>query len=464
MDHNTPHIQPVTPLRVPHRLIGTLARVPHLLIAALARVPHSSQPHRDEWDNRTSDPLSFPRRKYLLALAILIATTFPAQAQWDIKESHTTASLRGIHNVGGGVAWASGTEGTVLRTEDGGYLWQGCATPPGAEKLDFRGIQAFDENTAIVMSSGKGDLSRLYKTTDGCRTWKLVFINPDKEGFWDALQIVPSGFGLNGVLVGDPVNGIIPIFLTTDKGETWRQWNHHDPGSKGACKENPVKAQRDEGLFAASNQSLLFEASIYPTFLFVTGGKSGSRLISSDYSDWDFSFCKTSFHTDSIPFTSKQESSGAFAMATSKWAGGSWLPEKIIVVGGDYKKPDAPSETFLILPRNSRFPLPGLSTQSWLQRPIRSTTPPHGYRSAVAFDPTTKTWITVGPNGTDISRDDGRNWSPLKPTAAEPQDADKNWNALSLPFVVGPKGRIGKLRDNAIATAASSKEEKDKKD
>jgi hypothetical protein len=32
----------------------------------------------------------------------------------------------------------------------------------------------------------------------------------------------------------------------------------------------------------------------------------------------------------------------------------------------------------------------------------------------------------------------------------EPADADKNWNALSLPFVVGPDGRIGKLRTNAV--------------
>ena len=100
----------------------------------------------------------------------------------------TTADLRGIDNVGGGVAWASGTNGTVLRTEDGGYLWQACTVPPGAEHLDFRGVQAFDANTAIVMSSGKGDLSRLYKTTDGCQTWKLVFTNPDKDGFWDAVH------------------------------------------------------------------------------------------------------------------------------------------------------------------------------------------------------------------------------------------------------------------------------------
>ena len=79
-------------------------------------------------------------------------------------------------------------------------------------------------------------------------------------------------------------------------------------------------------------------------------------------------------------------------------------------------------------------------------------TPPHGYRSAVAYDPTTKTWITVGPNGTDISTDDGRNWRALKPNLkdSEAPDADKNWNALSLPFVVGPHGRIGKLRTNDL--------------
>ncbi len=120
-------------------------------------------------------------------LVFLLAACGVAHAQWEIQNSGTTADLRGIDNVGGGVAWASGTNGTVLRTEDGGYLWQACAVPPGAEHLDFRGIQAFDANTAIVMSSGKGDLSRLYKTTDGCHTWKLVFTNPDKDGFWDAL-------------------------------------------------------------------------------------------------------------------------------------------------------------------------------------------------------------------------------------------------------------------------------------
>ena len=182
-----------------------------------ARVPHSLQPHRKGWER-----LSLP-----IALALLFLTPALTQAQWDIQDSHTTASLRGIANVGGGVAWASGTEGTVLRTEDGGYLWQGCAIPPGAEKLDFRGIQAFDENTAIVMSSGKGDLSRLYKTTDGCRTWKLLFTNPDKEGFWDAIQFADANqFPADrdfGMLVGDPVEGKLTTFVTFDKGESWKR-------------------------------------------------------------------------------------------------------------------------------------------------------------------------------------------------------------------------------------------------
>ncbi|MGA8741194.1 MAG: hypothetical protein WB561_08415, partial [Terracidiphilus sp.] len=144
-------------------------------------------------------------RTTLTLLAILAATSSTARAQWTLETSNTAADLRGIHSIGGGVAWASGTNGTVLRTEDGGYLWQSCSVPPGAEKLDFRGIQAFDANTAIVMSSGKGDLSRLYKTTDGCHSWTLIFTNPDPEGFWDAMLL--NRFDKDGELLGDPVAG-----------------------------------------------------------------------------------------------------------------------------------------------------------------------------------------------------------------------------------------------------------------
>src|SRR5580698_4607847 len=172
------------------------------------------------WERKSSVlwPKLFGMKRTAALLAFILLAAGTARAQWTIENSGTTANLRGIFNVGGGVAWASGTNGTVLRTEDGGYLWQSCAIPPNAEHLDFRGIQAFDANMAIVMSSGKGDLSRLYKTTDGCHTWKLVFTDPDEDGFFDAIYRAEDK---NLYVLGDPVNGAFPIFTSEEAGESW---------------------------------------------------------------------------------------------------------------------------------------------------------------------------------------------------------------------------------------------------
>ena len=368
----------------------------------------------------------------LAAFAFLpIATT--AHAQWEIEESHTTASLRGIHNVGGGVAWASGTGGTVLRTEDGGYLWQTCSIPlagtkDSAEKLDFRGIQAFDENTAIVMSSGPGDQSRLYKTTDGCQTWKLLFTNPDKDGFWDALQLSAGSGLLSGPLVGDPVDGKFPLW--------WIVPDYPSP----ANSKQWLPAHQGEAAFAASNTALVAYSE---SFWLATGGTGGAHVIRNvvhggDEIGW------VSYPSVDVPVGQHTSSSGVFSLAFS--VVGKPHPSQMrkgVAVGGDYLKPNDTNET-------AAFTVDG--GRRW----TASKTPPHGYRSAVAYDPTTKTWITVGPNGTDISTDDGRNWRPLTPTPQDAPDADKNWNALSLPFVVGPHGRIGKLRTNALPATAGA--------
>ena len=372
----------------------------------------------------------------LALAAILLATT--AQAQFQIQDSHTTASLRGIHSIGNGVAWASGTEGTVLRTTDEGATWQRCATPPDAEKLDFRGIQAFDQNTAIVMSSGKGDLSRLYKTTDACKTWKLVFTNPDKEGFFDAIKFPNSRLGY---ILGDPVDlphpsdwdnpepfHVFALYRTTNGGQTFR---FVGPFKNGAGPGQTA--------FAASNSSLFVDP---PYVIFGTGGSSGARIYFDELPDLvtRTTWVEGDFYANStsIPMQASN-SAGIFSMGFRRYPRNRPAThfEAAVAVGGDYRSPDDPHGTAAYA---------GETFTPW--RPAQ--TPPHGYRSAVAYDPTTKTWITVGPNGTDISSDDGRNWTALKPAAQDPSDADKNWNALSLPFVVGPKGRIGKLRPEAL--------------
>jgi hypothetical protein len=351
----------------------------------------------------------------LLLLFIASTGLLPAQqttsGPWVMQSSGTTAGLRGIHAVGGGVAWASGTDGTVLRTEDGGYLWQRCTVPPGAEKLDFRGIWAWDENTAIVMSSGPGDLSRIYKTTDGCSSWKLLYTNPDKDGFWDAMVFSDKN---KGFLLGDPVHGRFVLLFTLDGGKTWTRVNTKflDAGKTKI------------GAFAASNSAMILYGNDLP--IFGTSGPDGPWLYTPDLectmleAAQNFAECLSSglrFEREKLPMAGGSASSGIFALAESGW--------DLTAVGGDYTKPDDTRGTAAAITAWNGLPL------AW----TAAARPPHGYRSAVAKDQADDAWIAVGTNGSDISFD-GETWSPLD---------DGNWNALSLPWVVGPQGRIAKL-------------------
>ncbi len=305
------------------------------------------------------------------------------------------------------MAWASGTDGTVLRTEDGGYLWQRCAVPPGAEKLDFRGVQGWDANNAVVMSSGKGELSRIYRTTDVCSSWKLVVTNPDADGFWDAISVADQK---TLMILGDPVQGRFVVKNTDDGGVKW-------------STERVDLSSAKEGAFAASNSSLIVNWVDDYAF-FGTGSPEGARL----FTDCDGCSEKDrGWKARPMPMFAKGESAGIFSIAYADW-------KRLIAVGGDYRKPD-------VVEGSAAWSNDGGKTWNAAQ------SLPRGFRSAVAYDAATKSWIAVGPNGTDISRDDGRNWQPLKPGPGEAADADREWNALSLPFVVGPKGRIGRLRD-----------------
>ncbi len=358
-------------------------------------------------------------------LLFLLAGFGAAHAQWEMENSGTTADLRGIDNVGGGVAWASGTNGTVLRTEDGGYLWQSCSVPPGAEHLDFRGIQAFDANTAIAMSSGKGDLSRLYETTDGCYKWNQILKNDEEDGFWDALVFQRSDFGYislpdEAMLIGDPLHGR----FDTHFGYKRDHWFVDTAG----CEAKP-----EEAAFAASNSSVVVLG--LTRYVVGTGGKGGPRALISP------KLLKGGVATDpclevEVPMAGGTESAGIFSLALRD-------EQHLVAIGGDYAKPNESSGTAAYSSDAARH---------W----YAAVTPPHGYRSAVAYNADAKTWITVGPNGTDVSTDDGLNWRALHPDPAlhEAPDADRNWNALLLPFVVGPHGRIGKLNPHALAPAS----------
>src|SRR4051794_8873037 len=116
--------------------------------------------------------------KRVLMISLLVLATFltaPGGAgatalTWSPTPTGTEARLRGLSAVSRHVAWASGSQGTVLRTVDGGRSWRQVA-PEGTAALDFRDIEAFDARTAVALSIGEGEASRIYRTTDGGRTW-----------------------------------------------------------------------------------------------------------------------------------------------------------------------------------------------------------------------------------------------------------------------------------------------------
>ena len=124
--------------------------------------------------------------KFLTFLFAIFVTMSSVSAQWQKQEVNTDASFRGLDVVSDKVVWASGTGGTVVRTIDGGKNWD-VIKVPGAEKLDFRDIEAFDANTAYILSIGNGESSRIYKTNDGGKNWNLQFKNSDEKAFFDSI-------------------------------------------------------------------------------------------------------------------------------------------------------------------------------------------------------------------------------------------------------------------------------------
>jgi photosystem II stability/assembly factor-like uncharacterized protein len=149
----------------------------------------------------------------LLLLVIQVIAQFP---HWTQQTSNVNARLRGVSAVNARIAWASGSGSTVLRTDDGGTTWKKLIVTSDA--LDFRDIDAIDENTAYVLSIGNGAASRIYKTVDGGATWVLQFRNEDPKAFLDAMSFWDAD---HGIVIGDSVDGKFYILTTANGGRDW---------------------------------------------------------------------------------------------------------------------------------------------------------------------------------------------------------------------------------------------------
>jgi photosystem II stability/assembly factor-like uncharacterized protein len=314
---------------------------------------------------------------------------------WLEQKTDVKVRLRGVSTLDLKTAWASGNNGTFLRTADGGAHWE-AGTVPSATDLDFRDVHGVDANTAYLMSAGEGEKSRIYKTTDGGKSWILQFTNHDPKAFFDGFAFWDA---THGIAFSDPVDGRFPILRTSNGGVTW----------------TPVPADRlpialpGEAAFAASGSSITVVGQ--KDVWFATGG-AAARVFHSSDQGFNWSVANT-------PIVSGVPSAGIFSILFVNRNDG-------FVVGGDYQKEAESSANYAWTKDGGK---------TWALGPKLP-----GYRSAIAAKSLSPViLIAVGPSGIDHLLPHDNGWSS---ETEEGFDAISIDPRLNVGLVVGANGRI----------------------
>lgn len=333
----------------------------------------------------------------------LLCGSVAGQTAWRQEASGTTASLRGLSVVSDKVAWASGEQGTVLRTVDG-VRWQ-VINVANAEKLDFRDIQAFDDENAVIMSCDLGDASRIYRTSDGGASWRLQATNQHAEGFWDGIAFWDAN---NGILFGDPVNGKFEIYVTSDGGANWNQV--HGSG---------LAALESETAFGASGTSVTV-AGKNDVWIGSGGAKTARVLHSSDRG--------LTWQAAAVPIPAGAPSKGVFSLGFLDTRTG-------MAVGGDHK------EIKLATLNGARTEDGGAT---WTPAAVL----PEGFMSVVMPVPgAPNSFVAAGRAGTGLSRDGGKSWKALDFTAVN----TVGFASPTAGWAIGPDGLVLKYIGPALS-------------
>ncbi|MFN7288980.1 MAG: WD40/YVTN/BNR-like repeat-containing protein [Pirellula sp.] len=321
---------------------------------------------------------------------------------WQVFQHEPRPSLRGIYPINDDTAWACGNMGTILKLSNRGATATICKVQR-LEQSDFRAIYAWDSQRCIVATAGKP--ACIAKTMDGGITWQIVFQSNFAESFINGMKFVD---GQRGIAFGDPIQGRLEIFITADGGSSWKTL----PPDR--C---PVVETGEAG-FAASNSSI----ALYDDRVWIgLGGRNGNaRLIHNSIPNFQIGDV-INWQWESLDIASVKSgpSSGIFSIGLNETTG--W------VVGGDYQQTD--KSEFVAAFSNDRG-VTWKKPASW----------PRGFRSCVIPIPSQKSWLAVGPTGTDIAKEN-RPWERLNDIGFHSVVATQS-GAI---WASGSDGRIGRL-------------------
>ncbi len=302
------------------------------------------------------------------------------------------SSLRAISAVNNLVIWASGSEGKVYLSEDGGEEWF-SRTVPGCEQTEFRSLHAWDAKRALVFDVSP--LGRAFMTEDGGLTWNQVYTSPQEGAFFNSLKFADD---MHGLAISDPVDDQVFVLRTTDGGWNWSRL------------ENTPLSQEGEINFAASNTCIDY----LPTgeIFIVTGGSKTRMLTSKDHGE-SWSYVET-------PVISGP-SAGLFSVKfTSR--------KKGMAVGGDFNDPGRKGVRSIFTEDGGEHWHPALSL-------------PAEYRSCVV-SVNDKLSFAIGKTGCDYSVNEGRDWTFIDSLGYYSACAVDGRNLI---FLAGSDGRVAKV-------------------
>ncbi len=209
----------------------------------------------------------------------------------------------------------------------------------------------------------------LYKTgNDG--KMELVYKEEGEGVFYDSMKFWNN---LEGIAIGDTMDGCLSIIITRDGGKSWK---------KLPCSQLPKSAE-GEGAFAASNTNV--EIIGDDVWIGTTAGKV--------YASGDKG--KT-WRVTQTPIVNEKPTEGIYSI--------DFYDENLgFAIGGDYTDPESKEKNKIITEDGG---------QTW--NLIANEAAPN-YKSCVQFVPNVngKTLVAVGFTGISCSNDQGVNWKQL---------------------------------------------------